>query len=50
MSDQKFTKIDIAGGVARVTFARPKHNVLNIEMMKELIGELEGLKADRELK
>ncbi len=50
MSDQAFTKIDIAGGVARVTLARPKHNVLNIEMMQELIAALEKLKADRELK
>jgi cyclohexa-1,5-dienecarbonyl-CoA hydratase len=50
MSDQTFTKIDIAGGVARIAFARPKHNVLNIEMMKELIAEFEKLKADREIK
>jgi cyclohexa-1,5-dienecarbonyl-CoA hydratase len=50
MSDQQFTKIDIAGGVARIAFARPKHNVLNIEMMQELIGELEKLKADQDLK
>ena len=50
MSDRKFIKLDIAGGVARVTLARPKHNVLNIEMMKELIGELEALKTDRDLK
>jgi len=50
MSDQQFIKTDIAGGVARVTLARPKHNVLNIEMMKELIGELEALKTDRDLK
>jgi cyclohexa-1,5-dienecarbonyl-CoA hydratase len=50
MSDRKFIKLDIAAGVARVTLARPKHNVLNIEMMKELIGELERLKADRDLK
>jgi cyclohexa-1,5-dienecarbonyl-CoA hydratase len=50
MADLKFLKLDTAGGVARVTFARPKHNVLNIEMMRELIGVLETLKADRELK
>jgi cyclohexa-1,5-dienecarbonyl-CoA hydratase len=50
MSDQKFTKIDIAGGVARIALARPKHNVLNIEMMRELIAGLEKLKADREIK
>ncbi|MCK7514429.1 MAG: enoyl-CoA hydratase/isomerase family protein [Desulfobacterales bacterium] len=50
MSDFKFIKIESSGGVARIAFARPKHNVLNIEMMKELIAELEKLKADRELK
>jgi cyclohexa-1,5-dienecarbonyl-CoA hydratase len=50
MADLKFLKVDKSGGVARITFARPKHNVLNIDMMNELIVELENLKADRELK
>ena len=50
MSDLRFLKLDKSGGAARITFARPKHNVLNIDMMKELIGELEKLMADRELK
>ena len=50
MSDQKFIKTDIAGGVARVTLARSKHNVLNIEMMRELIAALEKIQADREIK
>jgi cyclohexa-1,5-dienecarbonyl-CoA hydratase len=50
MTDYKFIKVDSSGGVARITLARPKHNVLNIEMMKELIAALENLKADRELK
>jgi len=50
MSDFKFIKTETSGGVARITFARPKHNVLNIEMMRELIAGLENLKADRELK
>jgi cyclohexa-1,5-dienecarbonyl-CoA hydratase len=50
MTDFNFIKIESSGGVARVTFARPKHNVLNIDMMKELIAALEGLKADRDLK
>ena len=49
MPDLKFIRIDSSGGVARITLARPKHNVLNIEMMTELIAELEKLKADREL-
>jgi cyclohexa-1,5-dienecarbonyl-CoA hydratase len=43
-------KLEKADGVARITLARPKHNVLNIEMMKELNSELEGLIADDELK
>jgi cyclohexa-1,5-dienecarbonyl-CoA hydratase len=50
MADLRFLKLDKSGGVARITFCRPKHNVLNIDMMKELIAELEKLKADRDLK
>jgi cyclohexa-1,5-dienecarbonyl-CoA hydratase len=50
MTDFKFIKIDSSGGAARMVLARPKHNVLNIEMMRELITGLEKLKADRELK
>lgn len=50
MADLRFLKMDKSGGVARITFCRPKHNVLNIDMMKELTAELEKLKADRDLK
>jgi cyclohexa-1,5-dienecarbonyl-CoA hydratase len=50
MTDYKFIKIESSGAVARIAFARPKHNVLNIEMMRELIAGLENLKADRGLK
>jgi cyclohexa-1,5-dienecarbonyl-CoA hydratase len=50
MPDFKFIKADSSGGVARIALARPKHNVLNIEIMEELISGLENLKADRELK
>lgn len=50
MADFKCIKLDTSGGIARVALARPKHNVLNIETMKELIGALETLKADQELK
>ena len=50
MTDFKFIKIDSSGGVARITLARPKHNVLTIDMMREVIAGLENLKADRELK
>jgi cyclohexa-1,5-dienecarbonyl-CoA hydratase len=50
MPDLKFIKLAKADGVARIHLARPKHNVLNIDMMNELNAELEGLKADRDLK
>jgi cyclohexa-1,5-dienecarbonyl-CoA hydratase len=50
MADFKYIKLEKTAGVARVTLARPKHNVFNIEMMKEFAGILEGLSADRELK
>jgi cyclohexa-1,5-dienecarbonyl-CoA hydratase len=50
MSELKFIRIESSGGVARITLARPKHNVFNIAMMQELIAELEKLQADRQLK
>lgn len=50
MSEPKFIKSETAGGVARITLDRPKHNVLNIEMMRELTAELEKAAADPELK
>ncbi len=50
MAELKFVKLEKAAGVARITLARPKHNVFNIEMMEELNAELEKLKADADLK
>lgn len=50
MSDLKHLKVEKSDGVARVTFARPKHNVLNIEMMNELNSQMEVLIADKDLK
>jgi len=50
MSEHKHLKVEKAQGVARITFDRPKHNVLNIEMMNELNAELESLIADNDLK
>jgi len=50
MPELKFIRIESTGGVARISLARPKHNVFNIEMMREVIAELEKLRADRELK
>lgn len=50
MVELKNIKIEIANGVAHVILNRPKHNVLNIEMMKEMNAELEKLLEDDELK
>ncbi|MBT8332540.1 MAG: enoyl-CoA hydratase/isomerase family protein [Deltaproteobacteria bacterium] len=50
MSENKYLKIENADGVARITLDRPKHNVLDIDMMNELIAKLEGLVTDDELK
>ena len=50
MSDYMHIKVSKAEGIARITFDRPKHNVLDIEMMDEFIAELNGLIADNELK
>jgi cyclohexa-1,5-dienecarbonyl-CoA hydratase len=50
MSKYQHLKVEKADGVARITLDRPKHNVLDIEMMNELIAELEGLTSDEELK
>jgi len=50
MPDLKYLKVDHTDGVARITLARPKHNVLNIEMMNELNGQLEILLSEQALK
>jgi cyclohexa-1,5-dienecarbonyl-CoA hydratase len=50
MSEYRHLKVEKADGVARITFDRPKHNVLNIEMMNELITTLGELVTDDELK
>ena len=50
MSESKNLKIEIADGVARITFARPKHNVFNIEMMNEFNAMLKELADDNDLK
>jgi len=47
MGNIQFAKSE---GVARITLARPKHNWLNIELMKELNGHLEALLGDQDLK
>jgi cyclohexa-1,5-dienecarbonyl-CoA hydratase len=50
MPNLKYLQVDNTDGVARITLARPKHNVLDIEMMNELNGQLEMLLADQALK
>lgn len=50
MAELRYIKIDTADAIARITFNRPKHNVLDIEMMNELNGELETLASNRDLK
>jgi cyclohexa-1,5-dienecarbonyl-CoA hydratase len=50
MSHLKFINHEIVDGVATLTFNRPKHNVLNIQMMNELNGQLETLADDGSLK
>jgi cyclohexa-1,5-dienecarbonyl-CoA hydratase len=50
MSEYNNLKTEIADGVARITFARPKHNVFNIEMMNEFNALLKELAQDNDLK
>jgi cyclohexa-1,5-dienecarbonyl-CoA hydratase len=50
MPELNHIKLEKQNAVARITLARPKHNVLNIEMMNELNSVLEGLLADGSLK
>lgn len=50
MPDQNHFKFENEGGVARITLARPKHNVLNIDMMEELNSILAIVHADQDVK
>ena len=50
MTSPNHLKLEKADGIARITLARPKHNVLNIDMMNELNAELKRLTDDRDLK
>ncbi len=43
MTKYQSIKLEIADGVARLTLARPNHNVFNIEMMNEFNAALEKL-------
>ena len=50
MTNSQTIQTSYADGVARLTFARPKHNVFNIAMMQEFNAALETLIAERDLK
>jgi len=50
MNEYKHIKVKNSDGVERITLDRPKHNVLNIEMMNELIAELKSMVEDTRLK
>jgi len=50
MTELTHLKFEKAEGVARIRLNRPKFNMMNIEMMSELIGRLEALMSDRDLK
>ena len=50
MADLQFIALEKVDGVARITLARPKHNVFNIDMMNEMSTALETLATDDDLK
>ncbi len=50
MSQSDFIKTEKQSGIVKITLARPKHNVLNIEMMNQLNSYLEELLEDDALK
>ena len=50
MSNSQTIRTSYADGVARLTFARPKHNVFNIAMMQEFNAALASLSAEKDLK
>jgi cyclohexa-1,5-dienecarbonyl-CoA hydratase len=50
MSEPTYLKAETSDGIARVTFARPKHNVFNIAMINEFNSVLEALIDDTSLK
>ncbi len=50
MTDSQFIRTSHADGIARLTFARPKHNVFNIAMMQEFNAAINTLGAEKDLK
>ncbi len=50
MTKLEYFHLEKANGIVKITLNRPKHNVLNIDMMNELNRELEELQPDPDLK
>ncbi len=50
MTELQFFKYDLTDQIARLTLNRPKHNVLNIDMMNELNRMLDQIAADKDVK
>jgi cyclohexa-1,5-dienecarbonyl-CoA hydratase len=50
MTNVQTIRTSYADGVARLTFARPKHNVFNIAMMQDFNAALASLTAEKDLK
>lgn len=50
MAETSSIRLEKADGVARLTLARPTHNVFNIDMMREFNDTIAELSADTELK
>ena len=50
MGDDKFIRLEVADGVARLVLARPPLNILNIEMMEEVNAALERVQALHEVR
>jgi len=50
MTDLKYLKFEKSDGVARITLNRPKFNMMDIDMIKEINGLLEGFVSDQDLK
>src|SRR3972149_5396076 len=50
MGDDKFIRLEIADGVARLVLARPPLNILNIEMMEDVNAALERVQALHEVR
>lgn len=50
MQDFDFIKTEQSDGIARIHLSRPKHNVLNLDMMRVMNGQLENYAKDTLLK